>query len=953
MSRKSTLAAICVAVSLPGLASEVPADYRNVLGEGADYASLTLTWGDDLAIDNLVSAVRFDAGATAGTVLETALKADPRFYALKDAEGTFVAFGFDTDGDNSAAVTIGEATPELVNGVATAEAEADLSAAKGSALFDHWKVNGEEGAWKLLIDGNEAALTDAVADGAQLRLVYVAADAATPAAPAEVFYLRPATQRGAWMMPVVNYDIAKGKQQYIPMIANVITHDDLYSGYVNVKVAGYEGSTSSSPLGEDTQYRYGKNGTNMLTKFNPTEAGEFTLTPYVQTGKYKNEIHFDADEPTKFTVIPAKPVTGISMEGWPAEAGETAQLTRYDVVNFRAHVVPEDADFTTVVYSMDDPDAAEIYAQARYDFDMFINHKAGDYVMTVTVPGTDIKAVFPIHVADRDRDNAPENYTDGTFWLSEEWFGHSNGSINYINPDGSYILRAYEQQNPGESFGATSQHGIIFADKLIITSKQHTDAGDSRTGGGRLVVADAKTLKKLASFNYLGETEKVTADGRAVVGVNAHKAYVGSSTIGVLDLDNLTYNPTGVKGLPTGGSSYSGQYGDMVSDGRYVYATRQSTGLIIIDTETDEVVKTIENKTIQGVTRTYDGRVWFVDYGRVDGAYKSFVYSVDPETLEIADTYELPATISCSWGAWRSTKFVGAKRSNKLIWSTNYVWDLDNDETPANVQPVILSSDDRWPSTVEATGKETKQSPYGSIAFDDRTNEILWSGSAGFGTNGRFTWYNFTNIETGDIRSMRIFPDYYFFPAIPIIPQKYRPSLINPDYNVALSVKDQETTVIDLTEVVDDLDNSPFHIRYSLVSEPAAQAEGDDDAPVAVALSGSKLSITPLKAGETTVKFTAESNGKEELISIPVKVTTESASINDVEMDGKRFDYTDGILTLSGYRDVLVTLYDTTGRMVKAFRPATDFFTTDLNELPAGVYGLNAASGHRFKLLVK
>lgn len=958
MKKTFTLAVAALAATMGAMASEAPADFRNLLGEGADYAALTVTWGDDLAVDNLVSAVRFTSGdATVGSILATALKDDPRFYALKDADGAFVAFGFDTDGDYSAAVTIGSDSPELVEGVATAEADADLSTALGSALYDHWKVNGEEGKWQLLLNGKAAALTDAVTDAAQIRLVYVEADADTPGAPAEVFYLRPATQRGAWMMPNITFDMANGKQQYFPMIANVIDRDDLYSGWIKVKVKGYEDTTSSSPLGEYSQYRYGTDGQNLRVRFTPTTSETFTVTPYVQTGEYKNETHYEADEPTTLTIKIATPVTGIRMEGWPAEAGETAEITLFDVVNFRAYAVPEDADFATVTYSIDTDDV-EIFAKSSYAFDMFVTHKTGECTMTVTVPGTDIEEKYPVRIVDRDRENTPENYTDGTFWLSEEWFGHTNGSINYINPDYSLVTRAYEQQNPGESFGCTSQFGTIYADKLIITSKQHTDGGDSRTGGGRLVVADAKTLKKLAGFNYLGETESTTADGRAAVGVNPHKAYIGAtSTIGVLDLDNLTYNPTGIKGLPTGGTSiYASQYGDMVCDGRYVYATRQSLGLIIIDTETDEVVKTLSNTNIQGVTRTYDGRVWMLDYGRVDGVYKSCVYSIDPETLEIADTFELPSSISCSWSTWRPTKFVAAKRSNKLIWSNNYVWDLDEDETPADVTPVITSADDRWPSVYEATGKDTKQGVYGSIAFDDRTNEILWAGYYGYGTDARFNWYNFTNIETGDIRSIRVLPDYYFFPALPIIPQKYRPALVNPDYSVNVSLQDEEPTVIDLTEVIDDLDNSPYHIRYSLVSEPAAMADTDDDdttEPATVTLSGSTLTVTPVKSGSTTVKLTAESNGKEETISIPVKVTEEAAAVAAVNMDGKRFDYSDGILTLSGYEGVNVALYDTAGRMVKSFRPATSFFTTSLAGLPAGVYGLSAADGHRFKILVK
>lgn len=82
-------------------------------------------------------------------------------------------------------------------------------------------------------------------------------------------------------------------------------------------------------------------------------------------------------------------------------------------------------------------------------------------------------------------------------------------------------------------------------------------------------------------------------------------------------------------------------------------------------------------------------------------------------------------------------------------------------------------------------------------------------------------------------------------------------------------------------------------------------------------------------------------------------MSEESSAINDVKLDGKRFDYTDGILTLSGYRGVTVGVYDINGRMLKGITPESDFVTIPLTDLPAGVYGLNAADGHRFKILVK
>lgn len=340
---KKHLLTFCVAaVSLAAYATDAPAEYRNVLGQGASHAALTVTWGDNHSIDNLASAIRFDGIATVSSVIDEALKADRRFYALADSEGMAVAYGFDTDGDNSAAVTVGGESLPMTDGIATAAAGADLTTAAGSALYDHWCVNGEGGIWTVYVNGVKASLSDEVSDGDEVSLVY----GDTPQG--EKFYLRTSTERGAWMMPSVTFDTADGKQQYFPFIANVIDRSDLYSSWINFKITDKSG-VSTTTMTSYGNYRYGKDGNNMSVRLTAAAAGDVIVTPYVQTGGYKNETHYPADVPTVVSMVVAHPATGITMSGWPAADGETADITLYDVINFRASALPANADFGTVV----------------------------------------------------------------------------------------------------------------------------------------------------------------------------------------------------------------------------------------------------------------------------------------------------------------------------------------------------------------------------------------------------------------------------------------------------------------------------------------------------------------------------------------------------------------------------------------------------------------------------
>lgn len=77
---------------------------------------------------------------------------------------------------------------------------------------------------------------------------------------------------------------------------------------------------------------------------------------------------------------------------------------------------------------------------------------------------------------------------------------------------------------------------------------------------------------------------------------------------------------------------------------KYVFAIQQNVGTNVIDTETDKLVKTIENKDIQGIAQTPDGKVWLASTNKIE--------RLDPLTLLTDTTVALPEgmTISCSWG---------------------------------------------------------------------------------------------------------------------------------------------------------------------------------------------------------------------------------------------------------------------------------------------------------------
>ena len=167
----------------------------------------------------------------------------------------------------------------------------------------------------------------------------------------------------------------------------------------------------------------------------------------------------------------------------------------------------------------------------------------------------------------------PAKASKGFWGVNEDWFGHSNGTVNYFKqqaPDAyEAVYRAYRAANPGEELGVTTQFGAVWNGNVYFVSKQ----------GNRLVVADAQTLKKKAVLTDFG------GDGRSFVGLTENKGYVGHAAgVAVLDLQSNT-----VKGQLKG---VSGQVGGMALAGNRVFMVSEDQGVLVVNAETDQVEKT-------------------------------------------------------------------------------------------------------------------------------------------------------------------------------------------------------------------------------------------------------------------------------------------------------------------------------------------------------------------------
>lgn len=285
-----------------------------------------------------------------------------------------------------------------------------------------------------------------------------------------------------------------------------------------------------------------------------------------------------------------------------------------------------------------------------------------------------------------------DDYTQGVIVINESQYGKSDSSINYLQPDltdNYWSYSVFAKENPGKYFGATNCFGAYHDGKLFVISKEAADPGAGGKGG-IVTVLDASTMKLIAQVEQI-DPSGARADGRAFVGIDSRKGYVSTSNgIWVMNLADYsigkqiagTENPNGTDNLSTANPDcalYHGQCGMMVKSGTKVFAAHQSKGLLIIDTNSDEIEKTVSMDIVKpgagigSVVKAADGSLWVSTTENIngDGFNLSAIVRVDPTTYE-TEVVNLPEDVygpATSWGTWNPDTFCATGTSNCLVWT--------------------------------------------------------------------------------------------------------------------------------------------------------------------------------------------------------------------------------------------------------------------------------------------
>lgn len=448
-------------------------------------------------------------------------------------------------------------------------------------------------------------------------------------------------------------------------------------------------------------------------------------------------------------------------------------------------------------------------------------------------------------VAVEPYEQAPVDYTQGLFLVNEDWYGWDNGTVNFLTSDGRWVYRAFRRENPGETLGVTTQYGAIYGGRFFFVSKQASSTADASTGG-RLVVADALTLKKVAAFDEIG------GDGRAFVGVDEHTAYIGTSSgITRFDLESMSLGEE-IAGIASEGGLYAGQIGAMVRAGGYVFAAKQAVGVLVIDATTHTLHTTIELPTVSTLTLARDGGVWAADGSslvRIDVATLETRIRALPEGCRVAGT----------WGAWNAGSLCAAYRNNFLYFANekgNQIarYHIPTDELDADFF-TLPDQDKAYVQQFQGAG----------LRVDPRNDRLIVTATqSGYLSHYMNNWVHVVDGLSGELLGTVELEPYYWFPALPVFLDNEAPVIALPD---RLSIG-REPVKISLLEAVTDADN----LSASIVSA----VEVEDSSVATARISGYDLTVSGVSIGDTRLTLTVNSNGKKATRTVDVQVTEAS-----------------------------------------------------------------------------
>lgn len=331
-----------------------------------------------------------------------------------------------------------------------------------------------------------------------------------------------------------------------------------------------------------------------------------------------------------------------------------------------------------------------------------------------------------------------KSFAKGTFILNEGRMGF-NGSLIYINPAGEVIADAYYEVN-GKYLGDVCQDLFIRGDKMYIIA-QNGSTGKEGEKEGKLVIADAKTLKRIDSFQ-----EELGSSWTTHLAVLDDENIFVNVTNSISKFSLSTKSLTPIEGTTGADKTRMAVVGDKV----YVVAKKS---LLELEANNNKVVRTLAfEEYVQSVIPSYDGNLW-VAVGNKKIAH------VDAKSLTVKETKEITkGDVSRGFAA---TPSISAYKDEIYYSGTQSLVYVFNFKTGVNKE-------------VYSTSKETSDTViYQNIQVNPITGAGFMTTIKGFG--GDYVYNNIHMLKHDEMNLTldRLIPDILAFPAGVFFPEAF------------------------------------------------------------------------------------------------------------------------------------------------------------------------------------
>lgn len=336
---------------------------------------------------------------------------------------------------------------------------------------------------------------------------------------------------------------------------------------------------------------------------------------------------------------------------------------------------------------------------------------------------------------------AVADYTKGAFVLMEGNMTDETGTLCHISPDGVMTPNIYYRAN-GEHMGNVAQDLFINDGKIYII----TQNGSKNGGVGMLVVADAKTMEKIATYEASDFTPSLSWPTH--IAVTGGYAFIRDNK-GVYSFNLTTKAFQFIEG--TAGVIKN----RMAVVGNKVFAAAGKS-LHVLEPGRTDIVRTLTmDANISGLRKSADGKLWVSVVSN-----PALIMKIDPSDYSILKSNELGSyKIGAGYGAVPAFAAFGDN-----VYFTNGSTTIYRHNFTSGTTEQLLNITSKIADAAMN---------YNSLGVDPETGEVYMATIKGYGQNYKINHVSVWNFNAAEPLKAT-YADYFRFPAGVYFPADFK-----------------------------------------------------------------------------------------------------------------------------------------------------------------------------------